>query len=84
MLSETEDAMPANLESLGLDRLSPDEQLDLVHALWNHIAATRPKPLLTDAQRQELRRRIAEDDSTPDDVVPWEQVKAEARARHGR
>ncbi len=76
--------MPATLQTLGIDRLSPDEQLDLVHALWNHIAATRPKPLLSDAQRHELRRRVAEDDATPDDVVSWEQVKADARARHGR
>ena len=76
--------MPPTLQALGLDRLSPDEQLDLVHALWNHIAATHSRPMLSDAQRQELRRRAAEDDISPNDVVPWEQVRAEARARHGR
>ena len=35
------------------------------------------KPLLTDKQRRELERRIAEDDANPDDVVPWEQVKVQ-------
>jgi putative addiction module component (TIGR02574 family) len=33
-------------------------------------------PLLTEAQRRELERRVAEDDANPDDVVPWEQVLA--------
>jgi putative addiction module component (TIGR02574 family) len=37
--------------------------------------------LLTDAQRRELERRVAEDDASPDDVVPWEQVKAQAHSR---
>jgi putative addiction module component (TIGR02574 family) len=36
---------------------------------------------LTEAQRRELQRRVAEDDACPDDVVPWEQVKAQALAR---
>lgn len=76
--------MSATLQALGIDRLSPDEPLDLVQALWNHIAAARTAPAVTDAQRQELRRRAAEDDASPDDLVPWEQVKAEARVRHGR
>jgi putative addiction module component (TIGR02574 family) len=39
------------------------------------------KPLLTDAQRRELERRIAEDDASPDDVVPWEQVIAQTLSR---
>jgi hypothetical protein len=39
---------------------------------------------LTEAQRTELMRRLAEDDSYPDDVVPWEEVKAEALARWKR
>lgn len=37
--------------------------------------------LLTDAQRQELERRLADHKAHPADVVPWEQVKAEALAR---
>lgn len=36
---------------------------------------------LTDAQRAELRQRIEEDDANPDDVTPWEQVKASTLAR---
>jgi putative addiction module component (TIGR02574 family) len=76
--------MSTTLESLGIDKLPPDEQLALVRAIWDHIAATGPTPRLSDAQRQDLQRRVAEDDANSDDLIPWEQVKAEARKRAGR
>ena len=71
--------MPATIQSLGIDKLPVDEQLALVQAIWDNIAASGSRPGITDAQRQELRRRVAEDDARPDDLIPWEQVKAEAR-----
>lgn len=67
------------VESLGLDVMPLDEQLKLVGAIWNHIAATRSGSLLTDGQRAELRRRVAEDDADPDGGTPWDEVKADAR-----
>lgn len=74
--------MSITLEAFGLDRLSIDDRLILVTQLWNSIArAAPPGSLLTDTQRAELRRRIADADANPDDFVPWEQVKAETRAR---
>ncbi len=73
--------MPATLESLGIDRLPRDEQLALVHAIWDRIAADGAGTFLTDAQRADLRRRVAEDDARPDDLIPWEQVKAESPLR---
>lgn len=39
------------------------------------------RPLLIDSQRRELKRRIADDNANPDDVVPWEQVKAQTLRR---
>ena len=36
---------------------------------------------LTDAQRDELDRRIDEDDANPGNDVPWEQVKAQIFSR---
>jgi putative addiction module component (TIGR02574 family) len=45
-----------------------------------------PEPgesLLTDTQRTELRRRMAEDDADPDGGISWEEVKAKARLRMG-
>jgi putative addiction module component (TIGR02574 family) len=68
------------LNSLGLDQLPRADRLELVKELWDSIAAEGPPPL-TDAQSNELRRRAAEDDASPDDVIPWEQVKARTAAR---
>jgi putative addiction module component (TIGR02574 family) len=45
------------------------------------IAADDAAVRLTDAQRAELQKRIEEDDANPDDVTPWEQVKASTLAR---
>ena len=36
---------------------------------------------MTVAERDELERRADDDDAHPDDVVPWEEVKAAAQAR---
>lgn len=65
-------------------QLSIPERLALVQALWDSIAAEPHPPLLSGAQRQELERRAAEDDAHPDEVVPWETVKADILARLDR
>ncbi len=72
--------MSPTLKSLGIDMLSRDDRLALVQEIWDMIAAEQ-QPLLSEAQREELKRRLAEDDASPDDVIPWEQVKAETLAR---
>lgn len=65
-------------------KLSLDEQIELVEALWNDIVERNAVPPLTEAQKTELDRRIADHESNPDDVVSWEQVKAEALHRIGK
>jgi len=66
--------MAVSLKSLGIDRLGVDERLALIEELWESIATT-PVPL-TDAQRAELDRRLADHEANPDDVVSWEDVKS--------
>ena len=73
--------MSPTVQSLGIDRLTREERIALVQEIWATIAAEPYPPLLTEAQRRELDRRVAEDDANPDDVVPWEQVKAQALSR---
>lgn len=73
--------MPATIKSLGIDQLPREERLALVQEIWDSIAAEQPPPLLSEAQRQELARRVAEDDAAPEDVIPWEQVKARTLSR---
>jgi putative addiction module component (TIGR02574 family) len=64
--------MSVSLESLGLDQLSRDEQLELVGQLWDRIVASEaPGALLSDGQREELRRRVADAEAHPEDYVTW-------------
>lgn len=76
--------MSPTLQALGIDRLSVPERIALAQAIWDSIPAEAHPPLLTEAQRQELQRRIDDHEANPDDVVPWEQIKAEALARFRR
>ena len=73
--------MSPTLQSMGIDKLSRDEKIALVHEIWESVAAESGQFPLSDSQRRELARRIAEDDANPDDVVTWDQIKAEALAR---
>jgi len=73
--------MPPTLQALGIDSLSVEDRIALVLAIWESIAAESHPPLLTESQRQELQRRLDDHAANPEDVVPWEQIRAEALAR---
>ena len=69
--------MPSPLmNSLGLDKLSPQEKLNLVHELWESLSTGDLPSRLSMIQRKELNRRSAEDESSPDNVISWEDLKA--------
>ncbi|MCY2989436.1 MAG: addiction module protein [Planctomycetota bacterium] len=74
--------MTSTMKALGIDRLSVEDRLALVHEIWDSIAVEPRRAHLSDAQRDELERRVAEHERHPQDVVPWEQVKADALARY--
>ena len=76
--------MGVSVKTLGIDRLNVDERLALVEEIWATICADAKAFPLTDAQRAELDRRVADDDAFPDDVMPWDEVKASVRSRLGR
>jgi len=76
--------MAPTLQALGIDQLSVEGRIALMSAIWDSIAAEPHPPLLTEEQRLELQRRLAEHAANPEDVIPWEQVKAEALARFKR
>lgn len=73
--------MTPTLESLGLDRLSRADRVAVANALLESVAADFVPTHFTEAQLRELDRRIDDDDTNPDDAIPWEDVKAQARAR---
>ncbi len=57
------------------------DRLEVIEQLWESLAAAQESLDLTDAQRQELDRRIAEMDANPTAGIPWEQVSAELHDR---
>ncbi|HLF12515.1 MAG TPA: addiction module protein [Gammaproteobacteria bacterium] len=73
--------MSVSIKSLGIDRLGIEDRLALVEEIWDSIAVDSAAVPLTDAQRAELDRRIAEHESNPNDVVSWEEAKASIAER---
>jgi putative addiction module component (TIGR02574 family) len=73
--------MPPTVKELGIDRLSVEDRLALVQDIWDSIAADVERAPLTEAQRRELERRLADSLARPDAVTPWEEVKARALGR---
>jgi putative addiction module component (TIGR02574 family) len=71
------------MKDLGIERLSFEERLALVFEIWDSITAER-QPLLTDALREELNRRIADCEANPDDCISWEEIKQDVLARQAK
>jgi putative addiction module component (TIGR02574 family) len=69
------------LQALGIDRMTVAERIALVQEILDSIAADLEPAPLTEAQRQEVDRRLAAHQANPQAAVPWEQVEAEALAR---
>ena len=63
------------------------ERIQLVEDIWDSIAReanAHPESLpLSDAQRAELRRRVADADAHPERGVPWETVRDDLFRRGG-
>jgi len=63
------------------EQMSPAERIEYLQDLWDRLAEEPEAVPVTDAQRVELRRRVAAYRADPDAVVPWEQVLERARGR---
>jgi putative addiction module component (TIGR02574 family) len=61
--------------------LDVDEQIELVEAIWDSIVSRGAAPALTETQKTELDRRLADHLANPNDVIPWSEVKAAALAK---
>ena len=58
-----------------LAKLTAMQKFELIDLLW--LSLSEDDLPLTTAQRQDLEKRIAEDQDDPADGRPWEEVKAE-------
>jgi putative addiction module component (TIGR02574 family) len=57
-------------------KLPVEERLRLVESIWASIAEFPEALELTDAQKQELDRRLEAYEKDPDAGVPWTELKA--------
>jgi putative addiction module component (TIGR02574 family) len=74
----------ATLQELGTDWLSTEERLALAQRLWHGVAPDLEQQPLTAAQRADVERRVTAADANPGQGIPWEVVRAQARARWKR
>ncbi len=56
--------------------LSIEDRIQLVQAIWDTIAEEQTQPDLTESQKKDLTRRLAEMDANPKNVLTWEEIKA--------
>jgi putative addiction module component (TIGR02574 family) len=71
--------MSPTLKALGIDQLSVAQRILLVEEIWDSIATTKEEIPLTEAQKQDLQRRIAAYEANPKAGSSWEEVKARLR-----
>lgn len=76
--------MSSTLESLGLDRLSIEDRLALAEAIWESVERETQAAPLTDAQRSELERRLADSNLRPDATTDWDVIRRDAVAKARR
>lgn len=71
----SDSALPSEIRNLPLN-----ERIDLVEQIWESVADEESHYELTDAQKQELDRRIADHANNPESGRSWEEIKAELLA----
>jgi putative addiction module component (TIGR02574 family) len=68
--------MPKKVSITDVLELSPAERILLVEEIWDSIASVPESVELSDAQREELDRRLAAYRANPNAGDPWDVVKA--------
>ena len=64
-------------------QLPAEERLELAHDLLDSVPGAGDDFELTDEQKAEIDRRIAEHERDPGSAIPWEVVRERLRAKYG-
>ena len=67
--------------ALNIDSLSPKERLRLIEELCESLSESPEALTLTDAQREELDRRLNDLERSGPQGIPWEEVLQQIRTR---
>lgn len=72
--------MSPSFPQLEIDQLTIAQRLELIGQLWDSIPNSIEAMPIPEWHREELERRLAAADASPDAGIPWEQVRN--RLRH--
>ncbi len=64
-------------------RLSDAERIQLAQELWDSIPADSAALSISDEQRAELDRRLAEHHNDPSSAIPWSEARQRLKDRFG-
>jgi len=67
--------------ALDLSQLSVPQRLDLIALLWDSIPDSAEALPIPESHRQELERRLAAAEASPESGIPWEQVRQRLRGK---
>ena len=67
--------------ALNINDLSPEERLRLIEELWDSLNERPGNVPLTNAQREELDRRLDDLESSGPEGIPWDHVLEQIRSR---
>ena len=73
--------MPTDLETLGLDKLSTQERLELIETLWDSLPDQLDATMIPDWHLAELARRRAEAQANPGVCKPYRDVLNQLEAK---
>jgi putative addiction module component (TIGR02574 family) len=68
--------MSPTIKAFGIDHLTVAQRILLVEEIWDSIPDEADQQPLSDAQKQDLQRRLAAYEANPKVGSSWEEVKA--------
>ena len=73
--------MSPTMESLGIDKLSVEERLELAEAIWESVSGELETTPLSERQKQEIDRRLAAHEENPTAAKSWDEIEARLLAK---
>jgi len=64
------------MKDFGIDKLTPNQRVDLALEIWESLDDDRVVGQLNPELRAELARRDAEMDANPEIAITWEQIRS--------
>ncbi len=73
--------MPVNIASLGIDRLSIRDRLDLIEQIWNSLPEAVSPDDVPEWHKELLSKRLADAEANPGTGMPWREALASIRSQ---